>query len=70
VRQRQPSNRSVASDVVRFLDHLLRHVSGLLTIIWDGSPIHRSKVIKGYLVNGAAGRIHLERAWLRPRPQS
>ena len=50
-----------SEDVVRFLERLLRHVPGLLTIIWDGSPIHRSKVIKGYLASGAARRIHLER---------
>ena len=48
-------------DVVRFLEHLLRHISGKLLIIWDGSPIHRSQVIKHFLAAGAAERIHLER---------
>ena len=32
-----------------------------LLIIWDGSPIHRSQVIKDFLAGGAAKRIHLER---------
>ena len=46
--------------VVRFLEHLLRHIPGKLLIIWDRSPIHRSKAIKEFLSNGAAKRIHLE----------
>ena len=46
--------------VVRFLEHLLRHVSGKLLIIWDGSPIHRSKEVKAFLTAGAAKHIHLE----------
>ncbi len=50
-----------STDVVHFLEHLLRHAPGLLTIIWDGSPIHRSNVIKEFLADGAAKRIHLER---------
>ena len=29
-------------------------------IIWDGSPIHRSKLVKAFLARGAAKRIHLE----------
>jgi transposase len=47
--------------VVAFLDHLLREVSGRMVIIWDGAPIHRSQVIKQFLANGAAQRLHLER---------
>lgn len=47
-------------DVVRFLKHLARHVSGKLLVLWDGAPIHRSRVVKEYLSNGAARRIHLE----------
>jgi transposase len=50
-----------SEDVVRFLKHLLHHIPGLLTVIWDGAPIHRSNVIKEFLSKGAAGRIHLER---------
>jgi transposase len=48
-------------DVVAFLEHILREVPGRLVIIWDGSPIHRSHVIKEFLANGAAQRLHLER---------
>jgi hypothetical protein len=33
-------------DVVRFLKHALRQIEGKLLIIWDGSPIHRAKVVK------------------------
>lgn len=47
-------------DVVGFLKHLARHVAGKLLVIWDGAPIHRSRVVKEYLSNGAARRIHLE----------
>lgn len=50
-----------SADVVAFLEHLLREVPGRLVIIWDGAPIHRSHVIKAFLANGAAPRLHLER---------
>ncbi len=46
--------------VVAFLEHLLREVSGRMVIIWDGAPIHRSHIIKEFLTNGAAHRLHLE----------
>ncbi len=48
-------------DVVRFLRHLLQHIDGKLTVIWDGLPAHRGQVVKEFLRDGAAGRIHLER---------
>jgi transposase len=48
-------------DVVAFLEHLLREVSGRMVIIWDGAPIHRSHVTQECLANGAAQRMHLER---------
>jgi transposase len=48
-------------DVVACLEPLLREVSGRIRIIWDGAPIHRSRVIQGFLAQGAAHRIHLER---------
>ena len=47
-------------EVVAFLGQLQRLIPGLLLVIWDGSPTHRSKVIKAYLSAGAAKRIHLE----------
>jgi transposase len=48
-------------DVVALLEHMLREVPGPMVVIWDGAPIHRSRVIHGFLANGAAHRIHLER---------
>ncbi len=54
-------DRSYCSpDVVRFLKHLLSHIAGKLLVIWDGSPIHKGDVVKQFLANGAASRIHLE----------
>ena len=48
------------SDVVRLLRHLLRHIPGNLLVIWDGSPIHWAHVVKDFLAQGAAERLHLE----------
>lgn len=48
-------------DVVRFLKHLMRQISGKLLIIWDGATIHRSRVVKAFLADGAAEHIYLER---------
>ena len=50
-----------AEGVVAFLRVLLRKIKGQLLVIWDGSPIHRAKVIKEFLAQGAAKRLHLER---------
>jgi transposase len=50
-----------SADVVTFLEHLLREVSGRMVIIWDGAPIHRSHLIQEFLANGAAQRLPLER---------
>jgi transposase len=50
-----------AERVVAFLRVLLRKIKGKLLVIWDGSPIHRAKVIKEFLAQGAAKRLHLER---------
>ena len=47
-------------DVVRFLKHVLGQIPGKLLIVWDGSPIHRSKAVKAFLEGGAAERIRLE----------
>jgi len=46
--------------VVRFLKHLLQHIAGKLLVIWDGAPIHRSQVVKHFLVAGGAERVWLE----------
>ena len=50
-----------SDDVVACLEHLRREVPGRMVIIWDGAPMHRSQVLKGFLANGAAQRLHLER---------
>lgn len=50
-----------AEDIVRFLKHLLRQISGKIMVIWDGLPAHRGKVVKAFLAAGAAKRLHLER---------
>jgi transposase len=47
-------------DVVQFLKHALGRIPGKLLVIWDGSPIHRSKIVKEFLKNGAASRLKLE----------
>jgi transposase len=56
---RDDSLTSVES--VRFLKHLLTQLNRNLMVIWDGSPIHRSKEVKTYLADGATQYIHLER---------
>ena len=50
-----------SADVVAFLEHLRREVSGRMVILWDGAPNHRSQVIQEFLAHGAAQRLHLER---------
>jgi transposase len=50
-----------SADVVAFLEHLLREVPGRMVIIWDGAPMPRRQVVKEFLANGAAPRIHLDR---------
>jgi len=47
-------------DVVRFLKHALRQIPGKLLVVWDGSPIHRAKVVKEFLKSGAASQLQLE----------
>lgn len=47
-------------EVGGFLRHLLRHIPGQLLVLWDGAPIHRSRVVKQFLREGAAARLHLE----------
>jgi transposase len=47
-------------EVVAFLRHLLRHLSGPLLVIWDGAPIHRAQSVKDLLAQGAAARLQSE----------
>lgn len=46
--------------MVRFLKQLLRQVSGKLTVIWDGAPIHRGQAVREFLAGGAGRRLRLE----------
>jgi transposase len=52
---------SNSGDVGAFLEHILREVSTRMVVIWDGAPMHRSRLIQAFLANGAAQRLHLER---------
>lgn len=47
--------------VVEFLTQVHHHVQGKLLVVWDGAPIHRSKVVQGFLAEGAAEWLQLER---------
>ncbi len=49
-----------AAGGVGFLQAVLDQIPGQVTVIWDGAPIHRSHVIKDFLREGAAKRLHLE----------
>ncbi len=46
--------------VIEFLKHLQQHIGGRLTVIWDGLPAHRSRLVKEYVAQ-QHGCIHLER---------
>ena len=46
--------------VTEFLRHLLCRVAGPVLVIWDGAPIHRSKLVKAFLQTEANGRLELE----------
>lgn len=49
-------------DVVRFLKHALHQIPGKLLVVWDGSPIHRSKIVKEFVNSSgaASSRLRLE----------
>ena len=46
--------------VTEFLRHLLRVVAGPVLVIWDGAPIHRSKIVKAFLQEETSDRLELE----------
>jgi transposase len=46
-------------EVVLFLRHLERCLSGPLIVIWDGASIHRGKEVKQFLAAGHGARLHL-----------
>ena len=55
--------RARAFDAVaatEFLRHLLRVVPGPVLVIWDGAPIHRSKVVKAFLQAESGRRLELK----------
>ncbi len=43
-----------------FLRHLLRMVPGKVLVIWDGAPIHRSKIVKTFLEAAGNARLEIE----------
>ena len=50
-----------SGEVVRFLKALRKHLKGRrLLIVWDGAPIHRSRVVSEYLAS-TRGAIVVER---------
>lgn len=48
-----------APQVLEFLGHLQRHIGSRLLIIWDGLPVHRSRLVREF-VAGLGGHIHLD----------
>jgi hypothetical protein len=47
-----------SADVVAFLPPLRREVPDRMVIIWDGAPMHRSRVVHDFLALGGAERLH------------
>jgi transposase len=47
-------------EVVAFLRHLRRHLRGVIVLLWDGSPIHRRRIVSDYLAQHQ-GRLHAYR---------
>jgi transposase len=39
-----------AAQVIEFLAHLQRHIDRKLIIIWDGLPVHRSRLVREYVL--------------------
>lgn len=54
------SHSLTGCESVAFLKHLQHQLGTKLLVIWDGSPIHRSREVKQFLSDGAAREIHLE----------
>lgn len=50
-----------APQVIAFLKHLRRHIRGKLLIIWDGLPVHRSRIVRDFV---AAQRANMELEYL------
>lgn len=48
-----------APQVIEFLAHLQRQIGGKLTIIWDGLPVHKSRLVREFVAE-RRGRMELE----------
>ncbi|WP_211249055.1 transposase, partial [Deinococcus radiodurans] len=49
-----------ADDVVAYLAHLLRHIAGSVTVVFDNARIHRAKVVQEFLkVNPRLSIVYL-----------
>jgi len=46
--------------VIEFLQHLQRHIPGKILVVWDGAPLHRSVLVRDYILS-PHGRIVVER---------
>jgi len=46
--------------VIEFLRHLQRHIRGKILVVWDGAPIHRSVLVRDFILS-THGRIQVER---------
>lgn len=46
--------------VIEFLQALHRQIPGKILLLWDGAPIHRSKLVTAYLA-GQTDWLHVER---------
>jgi transposase len=47
--QFHPNKNIRAPQVIKFLQHLLRHIRGHIVLLWDRSQPHRAGVVKAYL---------------------
>ena len=48
-----------AEQVIEFLRHLLRYLSGKLLVVWDGLPAHRARKVRAF-VAAQHGRLTVE----------
>jgi transposase len=48
-----------AEQVIEFLSHLLRYLSGKLLVVWDGLPAHRARKVREF-VAAQHGRLTIE----------
>ena len=46
-----------APQIIEFLEHLHRHLGGRLTVIWDGLPAHRSRLVRAFIAEQRGGMV-------------